>query len=72
MSSWVARVECWVDNGPRSVAVLSLTRRLSGETGTPGISCASRLGEVRIRIISQQDCGGVLRVSTATASAPSR
>lgn len=25
--------------------------------GTPGISCARRLGEVRIRIISQQDCG---------------
>lgn len=29
--------------------------------GPPGISCATRLGEVRIRIISQQDCGGVLR-----------
>lgn len=69
MSSWV---ECWVDNGPRSVAVLSITRQLSGETGTPGISCATGLGEVRIRIISQQDYGGVLRVSTATAFAPSR
>lgn len=37
MSSWV---KCWVDNGPRSVVVLSITRQLSGESGTPGISCA--------------------------------
>lgn len=69
MSTWV---KCWVDNGPRSACCFAYNKTIVWRDGPPGISCASRLGEVRIRIISQQDCGGVLRVSTATASAPSR
>lgn len=42
MPSWA---ECWVDNGPRSVVVLSITSRLSGETGPQG----SRVQFVSVR-----------------------
>lgn len=72
MSSWV---KCWVDNGPRSVVVLSITRRLSGETSGRGHQGSHvQATSVRSEYASfpSRTTGGVLRVSTATAFAPSR